>query len=106
MDEPLADITSHDTYVQGIPRDTFQRQRRDDPVHWTEESDEWEVDESTASNPIFMNVAPKRYRTASAVAISLRAARASSTLETGVLCGARRSESGSSIARFSMRSSA
>jgi cytochrome P450 len=34
-----ADITSHDTYVSGVPRDTFQYLRENDPVHWTEESD-------------------------------------------------------------------
>jgi hypothetical protein len=37
--EPLADITSHDTYVDGVPRETFQYLRENDPVHWTEESD-------------------------------------------------------------------
>ena len=39
MAEPLADITSHDTYVDGVPRETFQYLRENDPVHWTEESD-------------------------------------------------------------------
>ena len=39
MAEPLADITSHDTYVDGVPRETFQYLRDNDPVHWTEESD-------------------------------------------------------------------
>ncbi|MGI9622162.1 MAG: cytochrome P450 [Acidimicrobiales bacterium] len=34
-----ADITSHDTYVDGVPHATFDRLRSDDPVHWTEESD-------------------------------------------------------------------
>jgi cytochrome P450 len=37
--EPLADITSHDTFVYGVPRETFQYLRENDPVHWTEESD-------------------------------------------------------------------
>jgi cytochrome P450 len=37
--EPLADITSHDTYVDGVPRETFQYLRENDPVHWTEETD-------------------------------------------------------------------
>jgi cytochrome P450 len=37
--EPLADITSHDTYVEGVPRETFHYLRENDPVHWTEESD-------------------------------------------------------------------
>jgi len=36
--EPLADITSHDTYVTGVPRSTFRFLREHDPVHWTEES--------------------------------------------------------------------
>ncbi len=39
MAEPLADITSHDTYVDGIPYETFAYLREHDPVHWTEEPD-------------------------------------------------------------------
>lgn len=39
MAEPLADITSHDTYVAGVPYDTFAYLREHDPVHWTEETD-------------------------------------------------------------------
>jgi cytochrome P450 len=39
MADSLADITSHDTYVDGVPRDTFRYLRDNDPVHWTEESD-------------------------------------------------------------------
>lgn len=34
-----ADITSHDAYTGGVPHATFDRLRRDDPVHWTEEAD-------------------------------------------------------------------
>ncbi len=34
-----ADITSHDTYVSGVPHATFDRLRATDPVHWTPESD-------------------------------------------------------------------
>ncbi len=34
-----ADITSHDTYTEGVPHATFERLRRDDPVHWTDEVD-------------------------------------------------------------------
>ncbi len=34
-----ADITSHDTYVNGVPHATFDRLRATDPVHWTPESD-------------------------------------------------------------------
>jgi cytochrome P450 len=37
--EPLADITSHDTYVHGVPRETFRYLRENDPVHWTKEPD-------------------------------------------------------------------
>ena len=33
----LADITSHDTYLEGVPHDTFAYLRAHDPVHWTEE---------------------------------------------------------------------
>jgi cytochrome P450 len=39
MSEDLVDITSHDTYVDGVPRDTFRFLRQHDPVHWTDESD-------------------------------------------------------------------
>ena len=39
MTQPLADITSHDTYLRGVPHDTFAYLREHDPVHWTEESD-------------------------------------------------------------------
>src|SRR5271155_5137477 len=33
------DIASHDTYVDGVPRETFRYLREHDPVHWTEEPD-------------------------------------------------------------------
>jgi hypothetical protein len=39
MTTPLADLTSHDTYVSGVPHDTLAYLRANDPVHWTEESD-------------------------------------------------------------------
>ena len=35
----LADITSHDTYLGGVPHETFAYLRAHDPVHWTEEQD-------------------------------------------------------------------
>ena len=31
-----ADITSHDTFAQGVPHATFERLRRDDPICWVE----------------------------------------------------------------------
>jgi len=34
-----ADITSHDTYVDGVPYATFDRLRAEDPIHWTEEAE-------------------------------------------------------------------
>ncbi len=34
-----ADITSHDTFVAGVPYATFDRLRREDPVSWWEEAD-------------------------------------------------------------------
>lgn len=34
-----ADITSHDTYTNGVPHATFNRLRASDPVHWTDETD-------------------------------------------------------------------
>ncbi len=34
-----ADITSHDTYTNGVPHATFNRLRSSDPVHWTDETD-------------------------------------------------------------------
>ena len=39
MNKPLADITDHDTYVNGVPHETFAYLREHDPVHWTEEHD-------------------------------------------------------------------
>jgi cytochrome P450 len=35
-DDGYADLTSHDTFVQGAPHNTFARLRREDPLHWTE----------------------------------------------------------------------
>lgn len=34
-----ADLTSHDAYTSGVPHATFARLRREDPVHWTDETD-------------------------------------------------------------------
>ncbi|MGC8510244.1 MAG: cytochrome P450 [Acidimicrobiales bacterium] len=39
MTDHLADITSHDTYVRGVPHATFAHLRAHDPVHWTPEGD-------------------------------------------------------------------
>lgn len=39
MADVHADIVSHDTYVDGVPRATFAYLRANDPVHWTEETD-------------------------------------------------------------------
>ncbi len=39
MTDALADITSHDTYVEGVPYETFAYLRQHDPVHWTEEAE-------------------------------------------------------------------
>jgi hypothetical protein len=38
-DAAPVDITSHDTYVKGVPHEVFTRLRRTDPVAWTEEAD-------------------------------------------------------------------
>ncbi|MGH1575818.1 cytochrome P450 [Planktotalea sp.] len=35
-DDGYADLSSHDTFVDGAPHNTFARLRRDDPMHWTE----------------------------------------------------------------------
>ena len=35
-DNGFADLTSHDTFVNGSPFNTFARMRRDDPVCWTD----------------------------------------------------------------------
>lgn len=35
-DNGHADLTSHDTFLNGPPHNTFARLRRDDPMHWTE----------------------------------------------------------------------
>ena len=34
-DDGYADLASHDTFVQGVPLNTFARMRRDDPLCWT-----------------------------------------------------------------------
>ena len=34
-DDGYADLTSHDTFVEGPPHNTFARLRKDDPLHWT-----------------------------------------------------------------------
>jgi cytochrome P450 len=34
-----ADLTSHDTFVRGVPHATFARMRREEPVAWVEEGD-------------------------------------------------------------------
>jgi cytochrome P450 len=39
METNLVDITSHDTFVEGVPHETFKWLRANDPVHWTEETD-------------------------------------------------------------------
>ena len=36
---PVVDITSHDTYVTGVPHEVFARMRLESPVAWTEEAD-------------------------------------------------------------------
>ncbi|MFZ2100418.1 MAG: cytochrome P450 [Oricola sp.] len=35
-DDGHADLTSHDTFTEGPPHNTFARLRREDPLHWTE----------------------------------------------------------------------
>ena len=35
-DDGHADLTSHDSFTQGPPHNTFARLRREDPLHWTE----------------------------------------------------------------------
>lgn len=37
--DPQADITSHDTYLRGVPHAVFTRMRGEDPVAWVEEED-------------------------------------------------------------------
>jgi cytochrome P450 len=39
LGDDRADITSHDTFVRGVPHATFDRLRRDDPVSWWDEAD-------------------------------------------------------------------
>ncbi|HEV7957889.1 MAG TPA: cytochrome P450, partial [Acidimicrobiales bacterium] len=38
-DATAVDITSHDTYVEGIPHEVFAEMRATEPVAWTEEAD-------------------------------------------------------------------
>ena len=35
-DDGFADLTSHDTFENGAPHNTFARLRREDPIHWTD----------------------------------------------------------------------
>lgn len=37
--DPFADVTSHDTYLEGFPHAAFQRMRTEEPVVWTTEMD-------------------------------------------------------------------
>ncbi|MDA7598486.1 cytochrome P450 [Alphaproteobacteria bacterium] len=39
IDDGFLDIADHDSYIGGVPHESFARLRRDDPVHWTEERD-------------------------------------------------------------------
>ena len=39
LGDPFADVTSHDTFVRGVPHAAFARMRRDEPVAWVEEAD-------------------------------------------------------------------
>jgi cytochrome P450 len=39
LGDPNADITSHDSYVDGFPHAAFKRLRETDPVAWIEEED-------------------------------------------------------------------
>jgi hypothetical protein len=39
LDAAAVDITSHDTYVEGVPHEVFAHLRATDPVAWTEEAD-------------------------------------------------------------------
>lgn len=38
-DDGYADLTSHDSFADGAPHNTFARLRRDDPLHWTDYAD-------------------------------------------------------------------
>lgn len=35
-DDGFADLTSHDTFAQGVPHNTLSRLRREDPMHWSD----------------------------------------------------------------------
>jgi cytochrome P450 len=36
QDDGFADLSSHDTFANGAPHNTFARLRREDPLHWTD----------------------------------------------------------------------
>ena len=38
-DDGFADLSSHDTFEQGAPHNTFKRLRDEDPVSWTDYAD-------------------------------------------------------------------
>jgi cytochrome P450 len=39
IDDGHVDISNHDSFAGGVPHKTFERLRREDPVHWTPEHD-------------------------------------------------------------------
>ncbi len=39
VDDGNLDISNHDSFAGGVPHKTFERLRREDPVHWTPEHD-------------------------------------------------------------------
>ncbi len=39
VDDGTLDISNHDSFAGGVPHKTFERLRREDPVHWTPEHD-------------------------------------------------------------------
>ncbi len=64
-DNGHADLTSHDTFVQGAPHNTFARLRAEDPVHWTDYADGqgfWSI--TRMADIVEMNRNPKVFSSA------------------------------------------
>ena len=36
-DDGYLDLSDHDSFSNGVPHNTFERIRKEDPVYWTEE---------------------------------------------------------------------
>ena len=66
-----ADLTSHDTFVRAVPHATFARLRREEPVAWVEEGDEYAVRFAKSADQALGNVEEQDWEYFSADSSSL-----------------------------------